>query len=322
MAPKSTSSGTPGFPIGVVSRLTGIHPETLRMWERRYGLVSPERSPDGNRLYSQQDVRRLMLVKALTDAGHPVGSVALLPVDALESLLDASGAPAGSAGPAAPDAPCHVAVVGAGLSARVAHEAAAMPLLEVVGTYGRIEDLGREAPAQAPDVIVLELPTVQAETVADVRQRLASVGARGAVVAFGFGATRALEALESAGVICLQAPIAMPELQRACLEAVAPGRRTRAIGGAGPQASAPRYSAEQLARIAVNAPRLACECPRHLVDLVSSLNAFETYSRECAQRSPADAELHQFLNTTTAAARALLEEALQRVIEFEGITLA
>lgn len=37
----------PGYPIGVVSRLTKIHAETLRVWERRYGLVRPQRTERG-----------------------------------------------------------------------------------------------------------------------------------------------------------------------------------------------------------------------------------------------------------------------------------
>jgi len=64
-----------------------------------------------------------------------------------------------------------------------------------------------------------------------------------------------------------------------------------------------------------------CECPHHLVQLVSNLAAFETYSQECENRNADDAALHAFLHAATAHARATLESALARVIEAEGIEL-
>ena len=51
------------------------------------------------------------------------------------------------------------------------------------------------------------------------------------------------------------------------------------------------------------------------------LGNFETYSSECEGRSPADAALHHYLTEVAASARALLEEALVRVVEAEGISL-
>jgi DNA-binding transcriptional MerR regulator len=46
----------PTFNLKVVLRVTGLKPDTLRAWERRYGLPRPERSPGGHRLYSQRDI--------------------------------------------------------------------------------------------------------------------------------------------------------------------------------------------------------------------------------------------------------------------------
>ena len=63
------------FPIGTVSEQTGVNTVTLRAWERRYGLLKPRRTPKGHRLYSQQDVERVMQVLALLDQGIPVSRV-------------------------------------------------------------------------------------------------------------------------------------------------------------------------------------------------------------------------------------------------------
>src|SRR5918995_2784122 len=49
--------------IGELSRRTGVAPELLRAWERRYGLLRPTRSEGGFRLYSPQDERRVAVMR-------------------------------------------------------------------------------------------------------------------------------------------------------------------------------------------------------------------------------------------------------------------
>ena len=58
-----------GYGIGAVSSLTGISPDTLRVWEKRYAIVQPKRTPSGNRVYSQEDLNHLLIIKRLLDAG-------------------------------------------------------------------------------------------------------------------------------------------------------------------------------------------------------------------------------------------------------------
>ena len=55
----------PVYMISVAAELAGMHPQTLRIYEQR-GLIEPERSPKGTRLYSQEDVERLRRIQALT----------------------------------------------------------------------------------------------------------------------------------------------------------------------------------------------------------------------------------------------------------------
>jgi DNA-binding transcriptional MerR regulator len=59
----------PIYGIGAVARLLGVPPSTIRAWEERYGVVSPQRTPGGRRLYSREEVERLRFVKELTDDG-------------------------------------------------------------------------------------------------------------------------------------------------------------------------------------------------------------------------------------------------------------
>ncbi|MCK6536243.1 MAG: MerR family transcriptional regulator [Polyangiaceae bacterium] len=78
---------TPRHRIGAVARLTGISTHALRVWERRYGTLKPERSGGGDRLYTDGDVQRLRLIKRLLGLGHGIGDVARLPAPELEKLV-------------------------------------------------------------------------------------------------------------------------------------------------------------------------------------------------------------------------------------------
>jgi len=66
------------YPLRAAARLTGLSPEVIRAWERRYGVVQPLRTPGGTRRYRAADLERLRLVKAAVDAGHRIGRVAQL----------------------------------------------------------------------------------------------------------------------------------------------------------------------------------------------------------------------------------------------------
>ncbi len=57
------------YQVKQVAALTGLTPATLRVWERRYGVVAPVRSTGGYRLYDEAGVQRLIVMKALVDAG-------------------------------------------------------------------------------------------------------------------------------------------------------------------------------------------------------------------------------------------------------------
>ena len=64
----------PLYMISVAAELTGMHPQTLRIYESK-GLVSPKRSSGNTRLYSQADIERLDLIGRLTDEGINLAGV-------------------------------------------------------------------------------------------------------------------------------------------------------------------------------------------------------------------------------------------------------
>lgn len=63
------------LPIRTVSTLTGVNAVTLRAWERRYGLITPQRTPKGHRLYTRQDVERINRIVELLNQGISVSHV-------------------------------------------------------------------------------------------------------------------------------------------------------------------------------------------------------------------------------------------------------
>lgn len=78
--------------ISVAAELAGIHPQTLRIYERR-GLLNPYRTPGGTRRYSEKDLDRLRAIQALTQAGINLEGVKRIlqletAVDRLQSQLD------------------------------------------------------------------------------------------------------------------------------------------------------------------------------------------------------------------------------------------
>ncbi|MGD2141645.1 MAG: MerR family transcriptional regulator, partial [Burkholderiales bacterium] len=320
MTTTQTNSSQAGYSIGVVSKMTGIRPTTLRIWERRYGLVKPGRSEGRMRVYSEDDVRRLALIKTLVDAGHQISSVAPMTIEQLRNRLEtASGY---LVRPGRRDSrPPRVVLLGSTLPERLTsgEHVSIGQRIEIVGAFDDEQALKKHTPGLFPDVLVVEFDSVQADTLSKIGSLLAATGANHAVVIYGFAARAALQDLAGAGVISLRAPVALADVVSAVRSASQ--RAGSTTTGTEPTTSEQpperRFTAAQLARISARSPIISCECPHHLVDLINSLAAFETYSRECENKSPEDAQIHAFLSTTTARSRAMLEAALERVARFE-----
>lgn len=63
--PKQRSEERPVFIISVAAELSGVHPQTLRMYERR-GLLAPKRTSGNTRRYSERDIERVRMIQELT----------------------------------------------------------------------------------------------------------------------------------------------------------------------------------------------------------------------------------------------------------------
>jgi len=74
-------------PIRLVAARTGLSRDVLRAWESRYGAVEPLRTPGGQRLYSDEDIERLGLLRQALDAGRRIGQISDLGLKELQRLV-------------------------------------------------------------------------------------------------------------------------------------------------------------------------------------------------------------------------------------------
>jgi DNA-binding transcriptional MerR regulator len=76
------------YNLKAVCKLTGLRPATLHAWEKRYHAVTPFRTETNHRVYSASDVEKLRLLVTAKDLGQSIGSIAHLPLEQLQHLVD------------------------------------------------------------------------------------------------------------------------------------------------------------------------------------------------------------------------------------------
>ncbi|MCY7308195.1 MAG: MerR family transcriptional regulator [Rhodoferax sp.] len=291
---------------GTAARLAGLSPSTLRIWEHRYGVVAPPKSTSGQRNYSMKDIERLRLIKRLTLAGHAIGTVAHLDVDALALL--SSGNQVRSA------AAQRVLVVGHAAALKLAGRLRPAPALVFDDLAHAEREVGRAGAADVLVIHVASLHTSMTEQVIALRNNLP---APNVILVYSFGAEAPAEALRATGVTVRREPVDGKELARLVLAS----RPVEAALAGSIQTQPRRYSDAELITLTEMPSMVACECPRHLAEIVALLVSFELYSTECAARNQNDVALHRHLHEVTSAARTMLEQALARVVIEEGLVV-
>lgn len=326
---------------GAAARLSGVPVETLRVWERRYGVTDPVRSEQGQRQYSFEDVRRLGLIKQLVDSGNPIGTVATLDVPQLLVLL---GAAVGmtevqSQANTIALAAIRVVLVGANLSHTLINPHEGHTQLQVVQITSKLTQASVQLQDVLADMVIIELGEIAEPDVhiGLIEQMQQACHARATLVLYRFSSSDAIRQLRQAGCYVARISNDMQEIENHCRAALAQAQLNLArtaqqtIRKASKVSAADKKRLQQipgrlltddaLAVIAQSALAIHCECPRHLVDLLQMLTSFERYSAQCENRNDEDASLHRDLHHTAAHARASLEQALLRLAKVEGIVI-
>jgi MerR family transcriptional regulator, light-induced transcriptional regulator len=311
---------------------------TLRIWEQRYQAVQPATAASGHRLYSPEDVQRVLLLKQLTTLGHAIGSIASLSLAQLQALATApETVVGGSVAPGPRASALRVVVVGSALAMRLQRPTVLKSLrlgLRVVTSFESLDAAASAAGRVQADCLLWQAPELPSAVPPALLAVQTAVGAGQLAVLYRYASPSACDAFLARGArICrdpadddtLGAWLASLEPTRATDRKSAVERRV-AVGGRGewsvPSVAPRRFDDAALTAIAGISPTLACECPKHVAELLMQLSSFESYSANCLHQSPQDAELHSYLQHVAGAARALFEAALERVAQHEGLPLA
>ena len=75
------------YPVKIVSKRVGMSPNRIRAWEVRYKAVVPGRSETNRRLYSDEDIEKLIFLKRAVEGGEPISNIAHLSIDELQKLV-------------------------------------------------------------------------------------------------------------------------------------------------------------------------------------------------------------------------------------------
>ena len=131
-----------------------------------------------------------------------------------------------------------------------------------------------------------------------------------------------IDALRAAGFQVRRAPLGDAELAEQ-IQALLWVDPMHSLGQTRPTGLIPprKYDEATLTRVAGISSAVLCECPRHVAELIAQLASFEQYSQECLNNGTDDARLHAYLSAVSGSARALFEQALERVAAHEGIDL-
>jgi hypothetical protein len=308
---------------------------TLRVWERRYGLTHPELTPSGQRLYSADDVRRLALIKHLTDLGHAIGSLATLDMPQLQrvasthaqALAATESDERSDVAHAPPVRAWRLAVIGAALGCRLQRPALLRRLGRPVLLLGPFDDITQAAAALQGshlDAVLFHEPQVHGDWLSAIEAAAPGLAGVPKAVMYSFAADSVCETLATAGTALLREPqpdAVVGQWLNSLSSKVAPVKQPAADLPAANLLHPRRWDDAALINFANLSPTMACECPRHVAELLLQLSRFEAYSAECEHRNAADAELHAYLQRVATASRARFEAALEHVAIHEGLLL-
>jgi DNA-binding transcriptional MerR regulator len=307
------------YRIGAVSRLTGISADTLRIWERRYNLVEPQRTEKGGRLYTQDDVTRLTMIKTLVDQGHAISTVANLDSRDLSQRLSAARP---SNLPELGSGRHDVCIVGKAITVRANNTEGLPEGLELAGTYTDLEAFLEDE--TDCDTLVIEFPFLDRNIVRQLQDPAIAHRCGQLLVIYAFAPSNILRQLSRLQIRTERAPVNIDHVWQLCANSM-PHQADWTPSEFQPDVisteQVPKriFDSAQLAALSQITPALKCECPNHMSGIIETLVAFEQYSTQCENETRQDAALHAYLHVMTAKARWLMEVALEKLAEVEQI---
>ena len=323
---RKDNNGKDVYGIGAVARITGLTDHTIRVWERRYKAVVARRTESGRRIYTPAQVEKLGLLKQLTDGGIAIGKIASKSNAALRKAVVELGQVSDMSFPDT----VRVAILGNLVRAQLVANPGP---LRIVVADNDPETFVADLKLKPVDVVILEMAILDSKALKILKSYLSLGRARNGLIVYSFAQRGDIERAVRSGVVTLRSPVGVADIHSTIHTLAVTTKKAKRAAADQPQRGvdsawrfsgtiAPRrFSQQQLAMLSNVSSGIECECPQNLAELVNNLTAFEIYSAQCANRDSDDAALHRYLHQTCAEARALIEMALEKVVEAEGIDL-
>lgn len=312
----------PLYGIGTVARLTGVKPDTLRVWERRYQLGASYKSASGRRQYSQADLEHLQLVAALVSCGTRIGEIANSERRTLEMLLRARD---DDSVPASPEKP-RVLFVGEALCAWLDEHQGCLANVDALLAPCALEKVNAEMRTEAGqcDGLVVECPSPIDSTDASLTALSSSLGAASVLLLHHRQQESRLTDLRRQGYAADSFP-PDPVVLAVHLSGVLAQRElaqgSDSIGDLVP--GRPRLFDElELATASTSGAQVEGMSPQQVAQLVQALARFESHSATCAVRNWQDVSVSACVYAYVGQARWLMERALALTVDANAATPA
>lgn len=331
------------YRIGAVAKMTGIAVATLRVWQIRHHVVKPVMSQGGQRLYSDQEVKKLALIKGLNQAGHSIGLISGLSLEQLQELAfkhqqlgttpTLSATPTPESMHASQDAwsgaqAKTICLVGGGLMARMnalrysfglAHINLELQqessLSQLLQTLERDAHLARSE----PDCYLIKLNSTSSDSLRELQSLRAYLPSSRIAVLYHYALAQELQSMRDLGVELKREILSSEEMLAWVKDLLRGGPPSKGQPLHPYSATKRLFSNEALAHFAQLDNPLLCECPKHLAQIVEQLASFEQYSLHCLNKSPQDEALHRSLHQVSSTCRAMFEQSLLQVVKHEGL---
>jgi DNA-binding transcriptional MerR regulator len=291
----------------------------------RYGTFTPSKSEGNQRLYSDDDALKASLLKQLVQSGHPIASIARHNTASLNQLLQQKKRTQpfqpGTASPPLAKA----MIIGLALARRLNSPSlmseAWTSALKIEHIYPDLDSAKQASPLPRCSLLLVRINSLHTLAQQEIQDLQQQCGATTVLVIYNFGQQWVIEAMKQSGIMVRREPISDTELSEQLATALNLPNTDTNKGATEPKVQARKYPDEVLAQVASIPNNVLCECPRHVAEILTLLGSFEQYSRDCLNRSPADAQLHAYLHEISGTARTIFEQALEKIAAHEGIVL-
>jgi len=300
------------YRTGAAARLAGIPIETLRVWERRYKVVDPARSPRAQKLYTLAEVDGLRTIKWLTDNGHAISTIAPLPMKTLEAMAKSYQAVLAAQPTSSITAltEINLVLIGTALSQLQPQTIFQQNPISLVGSYPDLASALAANRLNQASTIFIEIPTLEATTVATLSALKMAAPQTTIAVLYHVASSAMVRKIRFSGYPCLKARIKTPSLEAllsltltmASTSTPTPLLPHQMTATTSPFMAGQALTSPAIAHMHQQLAPLSCTCARRVSKLLEALHA------------EADDATSNTICSVDAAAENLIYRALEKSV--------